>query len=237
MPDRAARLLQLLDRLRRARRPVSAAELAQALAVSPRTLYRDIASLRAQGADIQGDPGVGYRMRPGFLLPPLMFDQDELEALVLGARWVQARADAGLAKAAGSALARISATMPEPLRIAVDTSGLFVPTWQENPTSEPWLPMLREAIRDEHRLRLDYMDAEGRVTTRTVWPFAMLFFEPLTRMFAAWCELRGDFRHFRADRVRALEDTGEGYPERRHALIRRWHQQTGHGGIDTADRN
>ncbi len=236
MPDRAARLLHLLDRLRRARRPVSAAELAEALSVSPRTLYRDIASLRAQGADIQGDPGVGYRMRPGFLLPPLMFDEDELEALVLGARWVQAQADAGLAAAAGSALSRISATLPEPLRIAIDTSGLFVPTWQENRTPEPWLPVLRHAIRHERKLRMDYVDAAGGATSRTVWPFAMAFYDPLTRMFAAWCELRGDFRHFRADRVRALEDTGEGYPERRHALIRRWRRHTGRGR-DTADRN
>ena len=146
MPDRAARLLQLLDRLRRARRPVSAAELAESLAVSLRTLYRDIASLRAQGAVIQGDPGVGYRMRPGFLLPPLMFDADELAALVLGARWVQAQADAELAEAAGNALSRIGATLPEPLRIAIDTSGLFVPVWQENRAPEPRLPVLRRAL-------------------------------------------------------------------------------------------
>lgn len=237
MSARGGRLLHLLDRLRRARRALTAAELADGMGVSHRTLYRDIASLRAQGAEIQGDPGIGYRMRPGFLLPPLMFDENELEALVLGARWVQAQADAELAQAAGGALSRISATLPEPLRIAIDTSGLFVPTWRENATPEPWLPVLRQAIRHERKLRMDYVDASGEATVRVVWPFAMAFYDPLTRMFAAWCELRGDFRHFRADRVVALADTGETSPERRHALLRRWRQQTGHGVQAAADRN
>ena len=109
MSDRAARLLALIDHLRRARRPVTAADLAFKHDVSLRTLYRDIASLREQGADIEGDPGVGYRLKPGFLLPPLMFDTDELEALVLGARWVEAQADSQLSQAASTALARISA--------------------------------------------------------------------------------------------------------------------------------
>lgn len=229
MSDRAARLLHLLDHLRRARRPLLAADLAAAFGVSTRTLYRDIASLRAQGVDIQGDPGIGYSMRPGFLLPPLMFGEDELEALVLGARWVQAQADAELAQAAGSALARIGATLPEPLRIAIDTSGLFVPVWHENRLPEPWLPLLRRAIRDERKLRMRYVDASGESTLRVVWPFAMAFHDPVTRMFAAWCKLRGDFRHFRADRVHTLEDGGDRYPQRRHQLIRRWREHTGIG--------
>lgn len=221
MSDRAARLLNLIDHLRRARRPVTAAELACRHEVSLRTLYRDIASLREQGADIEGDPGVGYRLRPGFLLPPLMFSTDELEALVLGARWVEAQADTELSQAATTALARISATLPEPMRIAIDTSGLFVPRWHENKTPEPWLPVLRHAIRSERKLRMTYVDVAGAPTLR-IRPFAMAFFDPITRTFAAWCELRCDFRHFRADRVTALVDTGEPYPERRHTLLKRW---------------
>lgn len=235
MSDRAARLLALIDHLRRARRPVTAADLASKHGVSLRTLYRDIASLREQGADIEGDPGVGYRLKPGFLLPPLMFDTDELEALVLGARWVEAQADSELSQAASTALARISATLPEPMRIAIDTSGLFVPRWHENKTPEPWLPVLRHAIRDERKLRMTYVDAAGEPTSRTVWPFAMAFFDPLTRTFAAWCELRRDFRHFRADRVTALEDAGEPYPERRHALLKRWRAQPRRQRRDTTD--
>lgn len=235
MASRAARLIRLLDTLSGRRKPVAAAVLAEALGVSQRTIYRDIAELRTQGADIDGDAGVGYVLRDGHLLPSLQFSRDELEALLLGMRWVSGQADAVLARAADSALARIGASLGTSARTELDTAGLFVPSWGENRTPEPWLPVLRAAIRNEHRLRLDYMDAEGRPSSRTVWPFAMLFFDPLTRMFAAWCELRGDFRHFRADRVRALHDTGEGYPQRRHQLIRRWQAQDRHAPC-AADR-
>ncbi len=227
MSARGARLLQLLDRLRRARRAITGEALADEFGISLRSLYRDIAELRRQGAAIDGDPGVGYRLRAGFLLPPLMFNRDELEALVLGARWVQSQADDELARAAERALARISSALPEPLRLDIDNSSLFVPSWQENTVALPWLPVLRHAIRDERKLRMEYIDANGEPSSRTVWPFAMAFFDPVTRVFAAWCELRGDFRHFRADRVLALDDAGVRYPERRHDLIRRWREQVG----------
>lgn len=226
MASRAHRLLRLLDLLHGRRRPVSGAALAGDLAVSLRTVYRDIATLREQGADIAGDPGVGYQMRPGFLLPPLMFSQDELEALVLGARWVQGLADRELARAADGALTRITATLPAALRLAVDTSGLFVPRGRrDSGSAEPWLPTLRHAIRDEEALLMDYVDADGRSTRRTVWPFAMAFFDPGARLIAAWCELRQDFRHFRAERVAGLERAGRRYPVRRHVLIRRWRER------------
>ena len=224
MASRARRLLRLLDLLHGRRRPVSGAALADELQVSLRTVYRDVAALREQGAGIDGDPGIGYLMRPGFLLPPLMFSQDELEALVLGARWVQGLADAELAKAADAALTRITATLPSALKLAVDTSGLFVPGHRENRAPEPWLPVLRHAIRNEEMLAMDYVDADGRSTRRTIWPFAMAFFDPATRLIAAWCELREDFRHFRAERVASLAATGRRYPVRRHVLIRRWRE-------------
>lgn len=226
MTVRAARLLRLLEFLRRRRRPVAGATLAGELGVSLRTLYRDIATLREQGADIAGDPGVGYVLRPGFLLPALNFSEDELEALVLGMRWVSRQADRELADAAGHALARITATLPEPLRLALDTSGLFAPAPREQPDA-PWLPVLRRGIREERVLRMDYADAGGQPTQRRIWPFAMAFFEGHGAI-AAWCELRGDFRHFRADRVLDLVDGGERYPSRRHALIRRWREATGY---------
>lgn len=127
MVIRATRLLHLLDALRGRRRPVAGAQLAAALGVSLRTLYRDIATLRAQGADILGDPGVGYVLRPGFLLPALNFTEDELEALTLGARWVGRQADPELAQAAQRAVARITATLPGTLRASIETSGLLVP--------------------------------------------------------------------------------------------------------------
>lgn len=218
---RPARLLQLLDLLRRARRPVSGPALAQALGVSLRTLYRDIATLRGQGAVIEGDPGVGYEMRPGFVLPPLMFTPDELEALLLGARWASRQADPELANAAAAAVDRIRSVLPLDLRIAIDTSGLMVPAFDREPEPEPWQAALRIAIRREHKVRLHYTDEQGRASERVIWPFALGFFEH-ARVVAAWCELRQDFRHFRADRVRAVEDTQQRYPEPRHALIERW---------------
>lgn len=224
--SRAARLLQLLEHLRQHRQAVPGPVLARGLGVSLRTLYRDIGTLREQGAQIEGDAGLGYVLRPGFTLPPLMFSADELEALALGARWVAGQAsDPELAQAALSAMNRIGGTLPANLRLAVETSGLFVPQRPQTLPPAPWLSLLRRAIRHEHALRLDYRDESGQATQRRVWPFAMAFFDQ-ARMIAAWCELRQDFRHFRADRVLALADTGQPYPERRHALIRRWRAQT-----------
>ena len=222
MSARAARLLQLLDELRRRRKPVPGARLAELLGISLRTLYRDIDSLRGQGADIAGAPGVGYRMRAGYLLPPMMFSAEELEAMVLGTRWVASHADPELAAAAGNAMARIVGILPDALRLQVETGGLFAPDWCPVPP-EPWLPTLRRAIREERALHMAYADAGNRVSQRTIWPFAMAFLDD-RRLLAAWCELRGDFRHFRADRVLGLEDAGHRYPDTRHALLRRWRE-------------
>jgi predicted DNA-binding transcriptional regulator YafY len=223
MTTRAARLLHLLDDLRRRRRPVSGARLAEQLGVSLRTLYRDIDTLRAQGADIAGDPGIGYQLRAGFMLPPLMFSPDELEAVVLGTRWVASHADPELAAAAERALDRVVGVLPDGLRLQVETSGLFAPDWNPVPP-EPWLPALRRAIREGNRVRMHYRDAQGVASERVVWPFAMAFLADM-RLLAAWCESRGDFRHFRADRVEALEDTGQHYPGQRHQLLHRWEEQ------------
>lgn len=223
MSQRATRLLHLLDELRRRRKPVRGAQLADRLGVSLRTVYRDIDALRGQGADIVGDPGIGYQLRAGFLLPPMMFSAEELEALVLGARWVASHADPELAVAAGAALERMTGVLPEGLRLQVETSGLFAPQWHAA-EPEPWLPALRRAIRAGNAVRIHYRDGEGRASERVIWPFAMAFLAEI-RLLAAWCEMRGDFRHFRADRLVSLEDTGQRYPEQRHRLLRRWNQE------------
>lgn len=223
MTLRATRLLRMLDALRQRRAPVRGAQLAAHLGVSLRTVYRDIDALRAQGARIDGDAGVGYRLRPGFVMPPMMFPVEELEALVLGARWVASHADPELAAAAVRALDRVVGVLPERLRLEVETSGLFAPDWHGR-EPEPWLPALRRAIRSGHAVRMHYRDGEGRASERVVWPFAMAFLDDV-RLLAAWCEIRGDFRHFRADRVLALEDTGRPYPDQRHLLMRRWERQ------------
>ena len=225
---RAGRLLQLLQLLRGQRQAVSAAFLAAQLGVSERTLYRDIATLREQGASIHGEAGVGYQLEPGFLLPALAFGEEEIEALVLGVRWVAWQADPELAQAARRALKRISANLPPQLRVVLDTSGLFAPQGTTPaPPPERWLPALRRAIRSEQKIVLAYRDLQDQVTERTLWPFAMAFFQQ-SRTLAAWCELRQAFRHFRADRVVSLTETGERYPSRRHVLMQHWRDETGY---------
>jgi len=212
--------------LRRHRRPVTGARLARELGISLRTVYRDVEALIAEGADIAGEAGVGYVLRPGFLLPPLMFSDDEIEALVLGSRWVMRHADPALAAAAADALAKIRAVLPADLRESADATGLLAgPGGPIAPDGIDLAP-LRWAIRREHRIRLGYRDRAGKASERVVWPIAIGFFERV-RVLAAWCELRQGYRHFRTDRMTALADTGLRYPRRRRALIREWRDSEG----------
>ncbi|KQZ55179.1 DNA-binding protein [Rhizobium sp. Root149] len=218
---RTDRLLDLVQMLRRHRLPVSGEALALELDVSLRTLYRDIATLRAQGADIQGEPGIGYVLKPGFLLPPLMFSEDELEALVLGMRWVARRTGGSLSTAADNALARISAVLPKDLKDQLDSTLLLVgPTVVTDDRAED-ITLIRTAIRRERKLLLSYQDASGEPSDRKIWPFALGFFDQV-RVIAAWCELRNDFRHFRTDRIIRITAMEERYPKRKNALLRTW---------------
>lgn len=233
--SRSARLLQLLEILRRHRYPVTGQLLATELGISLRTLYRDIATLQAQGAEISGEAGQGYVLRPGFTLPPLMFSPEEIEALVLGARWVAARGDPRLAAAAGQALERILAVMPPPRRAVAEQAPLLVGS--AGPQGGALLAQLRQAIRGEHKLRLLYRDLAGQDSERIVWPFALGFFTDC-HLLAAWCEHRDDFRNFRTDRILGLTALPERYPRARQVLLAAWHQQEGIPlGIPAADKN
>ena len=218
--SRAARLLDLLQALRNRTVPVSGQDLAQELGISIRTLYRDIATLQAQGADIQGEPGLGYVLRPGFTLPPLMFSADEIEALVLGSRWVAARsADDRLSASAQQALSKITAVLPVELRDRVEATNLLVP--RRDAADQIDAAEIRLAIRGERKLRIRYRSLGGEVSTRTIWPFLIGFFED-ARVVAGWCELREDYRHFRIDRIESVERLAERYPKRRSVMLRDW---------------
>jgi len=222
--SRAERLLLLLQVLRRYRRPVSGQVLAEQIGVSIRTLYRDIASLQAQGATIEGEPGIGYVMKPGFMLPPIMFRSEELDALVLGMRWVADRCDETLAAGALSTLAKIAAVLPAELRRELDESSLLVgaPLKRHVQTISP--DLLRAAVRAEQKLAMTYMDGDGKRSRRVVWPFALVYFDQ-ARVLMCWCELRGDFRNFRSDRILDVEQMEVRYPKRRSALLREWRKR------------
>jgi predicted DNA-binding transcriptional regulator YafY len=224
--SRASRLLDLMERLRRRRRPVTGATLAGELGVSLRTLYRDIAALQAQGADIGGESGLGYVLRPGFTLPPLMLTVEEVEALSLGALWVAERADAALVSAAAGALAKLTAVLPADRAELVALPSSFVGPSARRDEGDADLTTIRAAIRAERKLAFGYVDAQGARTQRIVWPMAISYFDAAL-VLIAWCETRVAFRHFRIDRMAAIAAMPERYPRRRGALIAEWRVEQG----------
>jgi predicted DNA-binding transcriptional regulator YafY len=222
--NRTERLFALMDALRRHRRPVAAASLADELKVSLRTIYRDVQVLIGLGAPIDGEAGLGYLLRPGFFLPPLMFSEDELEALVLGIRWVGRQNDPALTQAASNALAKIAAAAPNDLRDAMADTGLWVGRTGDSAVTVADIKLVREAIRREHKLQIGYVAETGAATQRAIWPIAMAFYER-RQTVAAWCELRNAFRHFRTDRITAIAPTGQRYPRRRVELVKAWRRE------------
>lgn len=216
---RAQRLLALIQLLRNHRYPVTGAYLAEQLEVSLRTLYRDIASLQAQGAAIEGEAGLGYVLKPGFMLPPLMFTEDELEAFTLGVRWVAKTSDIQLASAANTALQKIAAVLPTDLRNTLDATALLIGTQSKQQNID--LSVFRQAIRQEHKLEIEYSDLQEQTSNRLIWPFALGFFEQVY-VLVAWCELRQSYRHFRTDRIKHYTLSAERYPRYRQALLKEW---------------
>jgi predicted DNA-binding transcriptional regulator YafY len=223
---RASRLFDLLHLLHRQSRAVSGRHLAEQLGISLRTLYRDIATLQAMGADIEGEAGLGYRLRPGFMLPSMSFPIEEVEALVLGARWVAERADPAMGQAACSAAARIMRAMTPEQAEAMRSTALYIGIRSEAYGAEIDPAPLRAAIRAERRLSLVYRDAEGLASERIIWPFAIALFDRAD-VLLGWCELRGDYRTFRIDRIVTARVLPERYPRRRAALLREWREANG----------
>jgi len=223
---RTERLLQLMQILRRHRYPLTGAELARELGISLRSIYRDIATLQQQGAHITGEAGLGYVLQPGFTLPPLMFSAEEIEAITLGARWVAERADHQLAMAARDALAKIAAVLPAATRHASESSGLLIGPTVQQLGDNGQLKQIRQAIRQQQKIHIAYQDERGQISQRVIWPCALAFFDHV-RVIVAWCELREDFRHFRTDRIQAIQMTNQSYPESRLGLLKQWRQQEG----------
>jgi len=206
---RAHRLFSIIQLLRGRRRAVTARWLAEQLEVSERTIYRDIRDLVANGTPIEGEAGVGYSLRRGYDLPPLMFDEDEIEALVLGARVVAAFGDEKLARAARSIVSKVQNVLPERLKPRLAASQLYVPRLGDSP---PHLETVRLAMQAREKLRITYVKEGGDGSERVIRPLGAFFWGRRWTV-TAWCELRDDFRNFRLDRVEAIEPIGEHFED------------------------
>jgi predicted DNA-binding transcriptional regulator YafY len=218
---RAERLFQIIQILRRAKAPVTAASIAAELETSPRTIYRDVAELLGQRVPIRGEAGVGYALERGFDMPPLMLTPDEIEAAVLGAQFVMTRGDPQLGRAAADLIAKIDAVIPEHLRPFLADASLSAYRSTRMAVDVIDVARLRAWIHSRGKIALCYRDEEDRETERIIWPIAIGYFETV-RLIAAWCELRQDFRHFRTDRVVSAEFLDDRYPTARRALHATW---------------
>lgn len=206
---KAERLFQILTLLRSKRSAVTALQLAESLEVSERTIYRDIQALSLSGIPIEAETGVGYKLKSNFTLPPLMFDQAEIEALLLGVRMVESWSNKKMASAASSALAKIHAALPEKLHqdSVQQPEWVIVPNFTPNST-EQHNERISAAIQSFQVVTLDYNDQLGINTQRNIWPLGLIYWGK-TWTIVAWCTKRDDYRLFRLDRINSLLITNE----------------------------
>jgi predicted DNA-binding transcriptional regulator YafY len=219
---RADRLFDVIQLLRTARKPLTAAALAGHLEVTVRTIYRDVATLQARRVPIEGAPGLGYVLRKGFDLPPLMFTIDEIEAIAVGARMVRRLRDAELQQAAERVLDKVAVVLPEGLRTRIAEAPIFVSSGMAAMPEGIELAQIRAAIRDRNKIRLAYEDEAGRQTRRTVWPLAIAYYVDAT-ILGAWCELRRDLRNFRVDRIAESGVLATRFQDHNGRLLAKWH--------------
>lgn len=208
---RADRLFLLIQALR-GRRVVTARRLADLLEVSERTVYRDVRDLQVSGVPIEGEAGVGYALRRGGDIPPLMFTREELEALVVGARLVEAWTGRRLVRGARHALTKIEAVLPEALRRRTERSRVFAPPLERHAPVGARLDALHAAIEEHAVVELDYVRADGTASARAVQPLCLAFWGGVWTL-GAWCEARRDFRNFRLDRIAAIRPAGRRFEE------------------------
>lgn len=218
---KAARLFEVIQILRRARGPVTAATMAAEMEVTVRSVYRDIVALQAMRVPIEGAPGLGYVLRPGFDLPPLMFSIEETEAIVLALALLRRGGDAELGAAAGRVEAKIADAVPAPLRATFERRALFAWGGGLPPSVGDDAATIRRAIRDETTLALVYRDETGTASERTVRPLALIYYASAL-VLVAWCELRQAIRHFRVDRIDALTATAAHFRGQGDALRALW---------------
>jgi predicted DNA-binding transcriptional regulator YafY len=216
---RADRLLQIVQALRRSMVPTTARQLADELEVVPRTIYRDISALQASRVPIDGEAGIGYVLRAGYDLPPMMFSIEEIEAVTLGLRMVIERGDRELARGAEDVLAKIEAVVPKDTANQMWKAMLLVPhPLNLDVDFGEFLPQIRAAVRNSIKLRVQYSDAQGNCTERTIWPLGLYLYSHIT-LVCAWCEKRQDFRTFRSERIQKCELLSERFDGKHGGLM------------------
>ena len=218
---RADRLFDIIQTLRTARHPVTAAALAEQLEVTVRTIYRDIAALQGSRVPIEGAPGLGYVLRRGYDLPPLMFTSEEADAIAVGVRLLRRLRDAKLQQAAESVLAKLAVVVPEPLQPHLVSAPIYVSDGDAPPVTGIDPAVLRDAIHEARKMAIAYVDERGQYTHRTVRPIAMAYYVDVT-VLGAWCELRNDFRNFRVDRISNAELLDERFLAESSRLMAEW---------------
>ncbi|WP_370228565.1 helix-turn-helix transcriptional regulator [Cognatishimia sp.] len=221
--SRTTRLFQLMQALRSLPSPATAQGLADEMGVSIRTIYRDIDSLRGLGAVIDGEAGFGYTLIEDAALPPLGFEPEELEALVLGLREVMVVGDPALAQAANAALAKLKARLPSAQANRLQHAVLSAQRWERPPEPGIDASVLRKAVWDERRIHFAYSDVEGAKTRREVDPLSIVYMQMSSCLFA-WCHLRKDYRVFRLDRMQDLEVTEASFRPNRVRMLREYQE-------------
>ena len=221
--SRSIRLLNLLQLLREQRHPVTARRLAEDLAISVRSVYRDIDSLRGQGVNIAGSAGLGFQLKENFLLPPMSLDESEIEAMYLALQWAKSIPDQALQQASHSVLSKLRAVLPQRKQEFLnDTYLKSIHSWIE--VDQTIVEQVRIAIRLQTKIQIDYIDEQKQISQRLLWPFALGYFND-KMLLAAWCELREDFRNFRLDRIQTLIFTEQVYPQFKRHLFQQWCQK------------
>ena len=221
---RTQRLLTLLQILKENRYPITAEALADKLHISVRSIYRDIESLRNQGAEITAEAGIGYQLKSGLLLPPLTFDINELEALILGLRWVENNTDQELSHSALRAINKINAVITAQHQRLLEKNTLFVPIHRIIEINHAIAKDLRLSLREEKKAQIDYQDAKKQLSRRIIWPIAVGYFQD-SQVIAAWCELCKNYRHFRLDRIISYEILNDTLPYPKNYLLDRWKKE------------
>ena len=216
--SRSTRLFEIIQILRSADRPVTAQSIADTLEIGKRTIYRDIAALQAMRLPIDGEAGIGYVLRPGLDLPPLMFTQDEVEAIVVGLSMLGRSGDHALERSARTVAAKIADVLPD---TQTRTAHVHVSTWNRVPTSVIKPSEMRAHIREANVLRITYRDERDNISERRIRPLALIYYIDAL-VLGAWCELRQGFRHFRLDRIDDLSRTGEQFSEDAEQLLQDW---------------